>query len=166
MLDSEGRQIVSDDDGGEERNFRVAPLLWPGECLARVAPWVSSPGQSESGSYNLHAERTPASIARLPLDGSSKQGVIEAGEGADYFQIEVTELTQAVLYTSGSLDTAGVLVGSNGEEVAFNDDGAEQFINLRIATILLHPDECFLRVFSSSGSPGSYTVHVEGAAAH
>lgn len=165
VLDSVGREIVSDDDGGEGRNFRVAPLLWPGEYFVRLAPWVSSSGRSEFGSYNLHAEGTPASIAQVPLDGSSKQGAIETGEGADYFSLEVTELTEAVIYTSGGLDTEGALLDSTGEPIASDDDSG-LVGNFRVAT-LLWPGEYFVRVapwvkFSGQFDSGGYSPHAEG----
>ncbi len=166
LLDSTGEPIASDDDSGLGGNFRVATLLWPGEYFVRVTPWVKYSGQFDSGGYSLHAEGRQASPVHLSLNGPPQNGLIESGDDEDYYRIAVTEPTAAVIYTSGSLDTAGVLLASNGEELAFNDDGGEQFVNFRIATILLRPDEYFLRVFSSSGLPGSYTVQVEGTAAH
>ncbi len=166
LLDSAGNPIASDDDGGLGGNFRVATLLWPGEYFVRVTPWVKFSGQFDSGGYSLHAEGTPAAPVHLSLGGPPHSDAIESGDDNDYFRIAVTEPTAAVTYTSGSLDTAGVLLGPDGRELAFSDDGGEQFINFRISTILLRPGEYFLRVFSSSGSPGSYTVHVEGTTSH
>ena len=166
LLDSTGEPIASDDDSGLGGNFRVATLLWPGEYFVRVTPWVKFSGHFDNGGYSLHAEGRQASPVHLSLNGPPQNGVIESGDDEDYYRIAVTEPTAAVIYTGGSLDTAGVLLASNGEEFAFNDDGGEQFINFRIAAILLRPDEYFLRVFSSSGLPGNYTVHVEGTTAH
>ncbi len=162
LLDSEGREIVSDDDGGLSGNFRISALLWPGDYFVRVTPWVKFSGQFDSGSYSLHAEGKSASPVDLALSGPPQNGVIEAGEAQDYFRIEVAEPTAAMFYTTGDLDTAGALVGANGNEYAFNDDGGEQFINFRIAVVLLRPGEYLLRVYSSSGSAGSYTLHAEG----
>ena len=162
LLDSDGSEIVSDDDGGLGGNFRVTTLLWPGEYFVRVTPWVKFSGQFDTGSYDLHAEGLSASPVHLSLNGPPQGGVIEAGEDQDYFQIEVTEPTAVALYTSGILDTAGVLFDANGFEYASNDDGGEQFINFRITKILFRPGQYFLRVYSSSGSQGNYTMHAEG----
>ena len=162
LLDSEGREIVSDDDGGSSGNFRVGALLWPGEYFVRVTPWVKFSGQFDTGSYSLHAEGTASSPVDLPLNGPSQDGVIETVEDEDYFRIEVSGPTAAVFYTTGNLDTAGALLGGKGGGLRFNDDGGEQFINFRIAVILWRPGEYFLRVSSSSGLTGSYKLHAEG----
>ena len=166
VLDSEGKQILSDDDSGSGGNFRIATLLWPGEYFVRVTPWVKFSGQFDTGGFDVHAEGRRASPMNLSLNGPPHDGVIGTGNDEDYYRITVTEPTAAVIYTTGNLDTAGVLLGTNGSEVAFNDDGGERFINFRIAVILLRPDEYFLQVFSSSGTPGSYTLHAQGDSDH
>ena len=160
LLDSEGRQIASNDDGGESSNFRIAELLWPGDYYVRVA--LSFFASDTTGSYNLHAEGTALSAVELSLGGSSQSGAIQTGENEDYFRIAVTEPTAAVIYTTGGLDTAGVLHDPDGGMIKWNDDGGEQFINFRIATILFRSGEYIVRVFSSSGDTGSYTMHGEG----
>ena len=162
VLDSEGIQILSDDDSGSGGNFRMATLLWPGEYFVRVAPWVKFTGQFDAGGYNVHAEGRPASPRNLSLSGPPHDAVIETGDDEDYYRITVTVPTAAVMYTTGNLDTAGALLGTDGSELAYNDDGGEHFINFRIAVILLRPDEYFLRVFSSSGTAGTYTLHAQG----
>lgn len=162
LLNSEGSEIVSDDDGGSGGNFRVATLLWPGEYFVRVTPWVKFSGQFDIGSYALHSEGMSASPVHLSLNGPPRDSVIETGEDQDYFRLEVTEPVAVALYTSGNLDTAGVLFAANGVEYASNDDGGEQFINFRITEILFRPGEYFLRVYSSSGSQGNYALHAEG----
>ena len=160
LLDSEGREIASDEDGGESHNFRIAEILWPGEYYVRVAPSFLASGTT--GSYNLHAERTALLAAELSLGGSSQSGAIETGENEDYYRIAVTEPTTAVIYTTGGLDTAGVLHDPDGGMIKWNDDRGEQFINFRIATILFRSGEYIVRVFSSSGDTGSYTMRGEG----
>ena len=162
LLDSDGREIVSDDDGGSGGNFHITTLLWPDEYFVRVTPWVKFSGQFDVGSYGLHLEGAPATPTQLSLNGPPQGGVIETADDEDYYRFALTEPTAVVLYTSGNLDTAGVLMGTNGDEVAFNDDGGDQFINFRIVVILLRPAEYLLRVFSSSGAAGSYTMHAEG----
>ncbi len=164
LLDSDGREIVSDDDGGSGGNFHIATLLWPDEYFVRVTPWVKFSGQFDVGSYGLHVEGAPATPTQLSLNGPPQGGVIETADDEDYYRFALTEPTAVVLYTTGNLDTAGVLMGTNGEEVAFNDDGGDQFINFRIVVILMRPAEYLLRVFSSSGAAGSYTMHAQGVA--
>ena len=65
------------------------------------------------------------------------------------------------IYTTGGLDTAGVLYDPDGRVIESNDDGGEDFVNFRISTILLRPGRYILRVLASSTSYGSYTLHSE-----
>ena len=156
LLDSEGHEIASNDDGGEGSNFRISTMLWPGQYYVRVSAWGS-----ETGSYTLHAEGSAVSQGELSLGGSTVEGAIDAQDEEDYFLINVTEAVAATIYTTGGLDTAGVLYDPEGRAILFNDDGGEGFINFRISAILLRPGQYFLRVVSSSTSYGTYTLHTE-----
>ena len=156
LLDSEGREIASNDGGGEGSNFRISTMLWPGQYYVRVSAWGS-----ETGSYTLHAEGSAVSQGELSLGGSTVEGAIDAQDEEDYFRINVTEAVAATIYTTGGLDTAGVLYDPEGRAILFNDDGGEGFINFRISAILLRPGQYFLRVVSSSTSYGTYTLHTE-----
>ena len=160
LLDAGGGSITSKDDGGEGGNFRIETLLWPGRYYVRV----SSSFSATSGSYTLHLEGTRASIATLGLDGSPGSGEIVESDESNFFRIETTAPTAAMIHTTGGVDTAGLLYDPEGQEVASNDDGGEQFINFRIVAILLRPGAYILRVFSSSGQAGSYTIRAHGIA--
>lgn len=160
LLDSEGREITSNDDGGDGDNFRITRLLWPGRYYVRVTSSLSA----TTGSYTLHLDGTQPSIAELGLDASPSSGAITESDESNFFRIETTVPTVAMVYSVGSLDTAGSLHDSEGKEIASNDDGGEQFVNFRIAATLLRPGQYILRVFVSSGQTGSYTVHANGIA--
>ena len=161
LFDAGGREISSTDDGGDGDNFRIEPLLWPGTYYVRV----SSNSSAATGSYTLHLEGTQPSIATLSLDGSTVSGTIVESDESNFFRIETTAPTAAMIHTAGGLDTAGLLYDSEGQEIASNDDGGEQFVNFRIVAILLRSGEYTLRVFSSSGQTGSYTIRADGIAA-
>lgn len=158
LLDAAGREITSNDDGGDGDNFRIHRLLWPGKYYVRVTSSLSA----TTGSYTLHLEGTQPSIAALGLDDSPSSGAITKSDESNFFRIETAVPTVALVYTVGSLDTAGSLHDSEGKEVASNDDGGEQFVNFRIAATLLRPGRYILRVYMSSGQTGSYTVHASG----
>ena len=160
LLDAEGREITANDHGGDGDNFRIDRLLWPGKYYLRVASSLSA----TTGSYTLHLEGTQPSITALGLDGTSSSGAITESDESDLFRIETTVPTAVMVYTSGSLDTAGSLHDSGGNAIASNDDGGEQFVNFRIAATLLRPGRYILRVFVSSGQTGSYTIHANGIA--
>ena len=160
LLDTEGREIASSDDGGDGDNFRIERLLWPGSYFLRV----SSSFSATTGSYTLHLEGTQPSVATLELDGSAGTGAIMDSGESDFFRIETTGPTAAMIHTSGVVDTAGSLHDAEGKQIASNDDGGEQFVNFRIVAILLRPGEYTVRVFSSSGDTGSYMIHANGIA--
>ena len=160
LLDAEGREITSNDDGGDGDNFRIDRLLWPGRYYLRVTSSVSA----TTGSYSLHLVGTEPSIAALGLDGSPSSGAITTSHESNFFRIETTAPTVAMVYTAGSLDTAGSLHDPEGNQIASNDDGGEQFVNFRIAATLLRPGRYILRVFLSSGQTGSYTIHASAIA--
>ena len=107
LLDSEGREIVWDDDGGGGRDFRISAVLNSGDYYLRIKQHSFRPPARAVGKYTLHATATMLSPVQLSLDGSATEGVIEPGEAGDYFRIEVTELTDAVFYTGGQTDTVG-----------------------------------------------------------
>lgn len=160
LLDTEGREITSRDDGGDGDNFRIERLLWPGSYYLRV----SSSFSATTGSYTLHLEGTQPSVATLELDGTAGSGAIMESGQSDFFRIETTGPTAAVIHTSGVVDTAGSLHDAGGKQIVSNDDGGEQFVNFRIAAILLRPGQYTVRVFSSSGDTGSYSIHANGIA--
>ncbi len=160
LLDSEGREVASNDDGGEGRNFRISEVLWPGQYYMRVrASWRSGP--LATGSYTLHAQGSAVSEGELSPGGSPVEGALDAQDLQDYFHIDVTEAMAVAIYTTGGLDTAGVLYDPDGRVIESNDDGGEDFVNFRISTILLRPGRYILRVLASSTSYGSYTLHSE-----
>ena len=168
LLDSVGQQIASDDHGGEGRDFRIVAFLSAGDYYLRVNQNSFGTATTATGKYELHGEGTIVTPARLSLDGSPLEGAIEPSENADYFRFEVAELTNAVIYTTGGLDTIGRLLDSKGREIVSDDDGGNGR-NFRV-TALLWPGEYFLRVnpwVSSSGhrGTGSYNLHAEGMSA-
>ena len=176
LLDSEGRELTTDDDGGEEGNFSMTELLWPGEYYLRVtsSPLAVFDNLSPlallgnlTGSYSLTAGGSPVSPAALLLNGPPLEGEI-ATRTADYFRIEVTELVEAAIYTVDSPYSIGTLLDAEGREIATDDAGGEAD-GFRITTPLW-PGEYYLRVskqHSESGTaasdpPGDYTLRAEG----
>ena len=166
ILDLHGREIASNDDDGDSDHFRIAVLLQAGEYYVRVASaMVSLFGNTTTGSYNLHAEATLVSAPQLSLDGTPREGSIGGHGDADYFRFEVTELAEVAAYTTGSVDTVGAVLDSEGREIASNDDGDDSG-NSRVSA-LLGLGEYFVRVtlycpYSSIASCaiGSYNMHV------
>ena len=107
LFDSQGRQMTQDDDSGEGRNFRIVAFLRAGDYFLRIRHFTSGARTGAGGRYLLRATGRRCHPLRLALDGSTTEGVIEPEEDADYFRIEVTELTEAAVYTSGGSTRSG-----------------------------------------------------------
>ncbi len=104
----------------------------------------------------------PAWVTPLESDGSPHEGVIGTSEDQDYFRFEVTELAEAVVYTTGSVDTVGTILDSEGRQIASNDDDGEEGSNFETLSVL-RPGEYFLQVtVPFELSAATYTLWAEG----
>ena len=68
---------------------------------------------------------TRDTAATLPLD-TSLGGDINAATDTDYYEIVVPPSTRLVVFTTGDVDTMGVLQESDGTEIRSNDDGHQE----------------------------------------
>ena len=161
LLDPDGRVIARNDDGGDGLNFRIETLLpRRGTYYLKVTHSYSS---TQTGSYNIHAQRQGATIP-LRMDGPPPQegSILTYGE-EDFFSLDVAEPIQVSIYTSGGVDTASELYDPDGELIAWDDDSGEGN-NFHIDTVLLRSGTHVLKILSSHpGSTGSYTVHAAGS---
>ena len=161
LLDPDGREIASDDDGGDGDNFRIeAVLTRRGTYSLRVEAAYFS-----TGSYNLHAERL-ALPAALMLGGPPQEGAIERPGGVDWFWLQVAEEagpTAVAIYTTGGLNSIGTLLDLGGREIERDLYGGSGS-NFRIETVLWDPGTYILnvetRTWADPGT-GSYTLHAE-----
>lgn len=153
---SDGRWLAENDDGGDDSNFRMQRVLWPGQYYVEV-----SGEAGETGSYTLRAEGVQLSSDPIAEGGSS--GNIEQRFAHDYFQFEIAEASEAVIHTEGDLDTLGELLDAGGNLIGGSDSGGEGS-NFRMRTVLTQPGTYYLKVMAWGGSTGRYTVHVEQTA--
>ena len=165
LYDSDGREIVMNNSGGDGDNFRIETILpHSGTYFLRVEGGDYSDANATTGSYTLHADRL-AAPTRLPLGGPAQEGAIETYDDADYFRLQVTEPTVAAIYTTGGFDGEGTLLDPDGHEIASDDDGGEGG-NFRIEAFLPRRGAYYLRVEAGFlAGPGSYTLHAERLAA-
>ena len=102
-------------------------------------------------------------MADATLLTSSVDGEISPGKDADAFRIEVTEEAPWVtVYTTGDLDTKGLLVQGTDDEsatlVAESGDGGDAR-NFRI-TRHLEPGTYYVGILSEGEEVGRYVVHL------
>ena len=137
LLDDSGNQLASNDDGGEDTNFRFSRSVSAGTYYVRVRHYDNS----GTGNYGITSRFVEPS--RLPLNGSLEGSIDALGE-EDVYQITVTDSGTLTVYSTGSMDLYGRLLDDSGNQLASNDDGGED-TNFR---------------FSRSVSAGTYYVRV------
>ena len=171
LYDSTGGPIASNDDttigGVTETNFRLPGTLVPGVYYVGVF----SAGDTTTGEYILHAKSDDHSsffstATTLPLD-SSVAGRIDPGHDEDVFKLDLSGASgtsHVWIYTTGSLDTWGVLYDSTGSPIDSNNDttisGVTE-INFRLPETLV-PGVYYVGVFSADDTTtGEYILHAK-----
>ena len=129
LFDSDGREIASEDEGGEGGNFRIEAFLpRRGTYFLQVGSFwsacteVGSRQGHGTGSYTLHAERL-ASPGRLSLGGLPQQGALGTDGEADHFLMDITGPASLAIHTSGGVDTGALLYDPDGGLIAYDVDG-------------------------------------------
>ena len=125
LLDSSGNELASNDDGGEDTNFRISRSVGAGTYYVRVGHYDNS----GTGNYGITSRFAVPSA--LPLNGSLEESIDPVGE-VDVYQITVTDSGTLTVYSTGSMDLYGRLLDDSGNELASNDDGGED-TNFRIS---------------------------------
>ena len=167
LEESAGDEVVSNDDGGVDLNFKIERTLEPGTYFVRVSGYSFAVGNyvlriSHRPEGDDHGNtRSSATGVSIP---SSTAGTIDPGNDTDYFRFVVPARGTVVMESSGDLDTIGTLFNARGSRIVQDDDGGED-LNFRIERTL---DEgtYYVRVHSFRTGTGDYTLHLGGADDH
>lgn len=124
LLDSNGGDVATDDDGGTGLNFRIVAELQAGPHYVAV----SSSGSG--GDYGViarlmrddHHGGTPLASTRL-VAGVRSAGRIVPEDDIDVFRIDIAEAAEATISAGGPTDTKGRLDDSAGNTVAVAEYG-------------------------------------------
>ncbi len=108
-----------------------------------------------SGRNNDHSN-TRSGATPLSL-GGSRSGRIEPGNDIDYFKVQVSKSGVLTVYTTGLLDTRGVLQNSSGTTLTGDDDDGSGN-NFKIERSV-NTGTYYIEIDSHSTTTGSYTVH-------
>ena len=131
ILDSRGNHITSNDDSGNERNFRLSRQLVAGTYYIRVKGVYSY----ITGSYGLNVIFNSSTLNNSDDHGnsisratnidvnSSTRGQIETRGDYDYFRISLATVGTLTVSSTGTLDTYGYILNSSRRVIASNDDG-------------------------------------------
>ena len=146
--------LATDEDSGDEVNFRIESPLAPGTYFIRV----NGADTSVTGDYTLHVEKgahvttvRPASVTNRSL----------AAGFSDYFQFTLASAQSLVIHTSGEISTSGILYDGRGVLLAEDEDSGGGG-NFRIEPERpLQAGTYFLRVSGNDfGIVGTYTLHI------
>ena len=161
--------IATDNQGGDDDNFRITRELVPGTYYIEVAPF-----RIFEGNYTLHISKNtiddygdnPSAATEIGV-GSSIEGELALKSGgfrdSDYFRVVLSEPATLAFYTTGSTNTVGRLFASDGVSlIAAADDGGI-YHNFRITSELV-PGTYYIEVapFTSyfERARGDYTLYV------
>ena len=150
LYDSNARLLTTDENSGEDDNFRIERMLTPGTYFIRV----SGDSSGTRGSYTLN-------IIPMVTPGSMTASSLSAG-GSDYFQLTLTGPQNLAIHTSGTTNTTGRLYDSDGMLLTTDEDSGDMS-NFRIDRIL-DMGTYLIRVDGADRNVmGAYTLHVVGS---
>ncbi|WP_419863186.1 S8 family serine peptidase [Candidatus Poriferisodalis sp.] len=102
-----------------------------------------------------------SSAVELPLD-ASVAGVIDSATDVDVFELTVPERREVLIYTTGDLDTAGVLLDHSGLEIdSFDEAYVLTTLNNFLLWNTLDAGTYYISVSATDGDTGPYTLHTE-----
>ena len=145
LFSTEG-MVVSNTNSGTGNNFLFRVPVVPGDYIVEV----KGASSSTEGAYTLVTNRDPA-----PTRGSAPDEIMVPTTGAtigtagevDPHSITVTKAGTLQVKTRGTTDTVGVLYGSDGRQIATDDNSADGMRNFLITEYV---------------EAGHYIVTVEG----
>ena len=156
LEDEQGQALATDDDGGTGRNFRLEQAVDRGTYYVRVTGT-----EDGMGDYALRIDHTPIAIDALPAVAWNDSTVeaLAAPREVDRWQLDVEVAGSVALYTTGDVDTVGVLENAAGELLAGNDDRIEEIdLNFGI-DVFLPAGTYLLKVSGYEKETGLYTLH-------
>lgn len=159
LYNSSGSELARNDDS-VGTNFRIVYAVSAGTYYVAVRHY----NNTGTGAYEMtssfaagvhrddHGNSTAAATPVTRV--STTNGSIEVGGDNDFFRITLTTGGDLTIKTTGTTDTYGHLLDSNGTEIAFNDDS--QARNFQIKRSLM-AGTYYVRVrHFSTGGIGSY----------
>lgn len=171
LVNSSGTTLASNDDDPYP-NFRVSAYVTSGSYYVRIRHYsdtgtgdytlmtslsTASEGTTSS-STSGDAGNSMTSAANLQPGGNYSDSIGYSGD-EDFFRLQLGSPGTLTAYTTGSTDTYGYLLDSNGSTVTYNDD--DPYPNFRFsASVAAGTYYIRVRHYSSSGT-GSYTLYTE-----
>ena len=173
---ADGTRLAFDNSSGVDFNFRIGHSVGPGTYYVKVIGFarVEIEGirrtmfHSSHASYTVFADffadgasddhgDTTSDATSLAL-GDSVSGVIEEGDDADLFRVEVTARGSLKVYATGTLDTEGELISADGTHIWGGNDSSPVNRNFEIDHGVGR-GTYYVKVESHGEARGNYVVH-------
>ena len=165
LYDSDGDQLAMNDDARRGiLDFRFShSITTAGTYYVRVTSFGTS-----MGAYTLTVTFIPddhgndRASATPVTSGTAITGNIDPDTDEDWFSIQVTpmnDLTTLTATTTGSTDTIGELYGSEGNQLAMDDDGGTD-TNFDVSQNITTTGTYYVRVLSKGSATGMYSLTV------
>ncbi len=165
LQDSNGSRIAYNDDSDlsvGRYSFFLAKNLQAGTHYLKVSGWAG-----DRGPYRVFAQEAPdagdtmATAEALDL-GVPQIGLIDPSTDTDLYELNLTQATEVVVYTTGDVDTTGELLSSDGSTLASlsTDDDSGTGLNFSMRHDLA-PGTYYVRVGSYESETGAYAVFAE-----
>lgn len=160
LLDSQGNEIASDDDGGEGLNALLRQAVSAGEYTV-----VAQKAGDESGKFflSIYDQNAPLTGTELRVGGSAT-GTVNDAMLPVRTKLVITDQTADVRITASkqsgsSLDANLVVLNSDGEVIASDDDSGEG--TDAMVTLSLERSEYELFVGAYGTTTGSFRLAVD-----
>jgi hypothetical protein len=131
LYDSDNRELIRDDDSGEDYNARIAYYVLPYKNTYTI---IARGWSGRTGSYTLtlrYEEEIPPTPSPTPTPAPARQGALEYGErvtgrvndaAGDAWTFRGSEGDRVTILMEGDFDTYLVLLDSDNRELTYDDD--------------------------------------------
>ena len=151
------RRVVCWGSEGDEDYGQANPPAGERFAVSGVDPDAPSPPHTTAPDDDHSDERDGATELT-----TSVRGRIDTDDDEDYFRIEIPHPANVTIYTTGTLDTLGILWIGTDVSVG-DDDGAGDGRNFLIS-MPLEAGTHYASVRGDESATGSYTIHLEAEA--
>ena len=173
LYDSSGKELIRNDDGAGNRNFKMERGLVAGKTYyIKVRNYSTT--ASKTGSYKLHIivpvdsddygdTFDEAYKWKLEIGDNTLEGNLEIATDEDMFKFTASTTGNYIIYSSDCTgDVYGHLYSSEGKEITRNDDGGDGR-NFKIERQLTAGETYFIKIRNykpTAATTGRYNINI------
>jgi Bacterial pre-peptidase C-terminal domain len=169
LYDSDNRELIRDDDSGDDNNARIAYYVLPNDGTFTI---VARGWAGRTGSYTLtlrYDEEIPPTATPTEAPPPTEQGSLEYGQtvegnvrgaAGDSWTFRGERGDRVTISMEGEFDTYLLLYDSDNRELTRDDDGGSD-LNAQIDEYRLPYDGTYIIIARGfGGNTGSYTLTI------